>query len=178
MTRKSEDDPKAARDELPREEAPPPFHWTPAMSVGVPELVEDHKGLIRVINLIKENAEGGEGAEAALRQCLRALTRYAEVHFGREEQVMIASLFPGQAHHREEHRAFVERMKEVVAHFESDPKETTAFVAQELFHYLTAWLQHHIMLEDMAYRPYAEQRLVEAREAARQFRPTQLWYSD
>ena len=151
--------------------------WTDKMSVGVPELDEDHKGLIRVINQLKENAEGGEPSEAALRQCLKALTRYAEVHFGREERVMSACLFPGQPHHQEEHQVFVARMKEVAERFEADPKGLASYVAQELFAYLTTWLQHHIMLEDMAYRPFAEQRLTESREAARQFRPTQLWYS-
>jgi hypothetical protein len=36
----------------------------------------------------------------------------------------------------------------------------------------------HILIEDMAYRPHAEKRLDQVREAARSFRAAEIWHSD
>lgn len=154
-----------------------PIRWSEAMSVGVPELDEDHKGLIQVINLLRDHA-GAEASAEIVRQCLVSLRRYAEVHFGREERVMIACTFPGLAHHQEEHRAFVERMKETDRRFADDPAGLTSFVTEELIDYLSNWLRHHILIEDMGYRSFAEHRMAEAREAARSFRPSHISFSD
>lgn len=151
--------------------------WTEAMSVGVPELDEDHKGLIQVINLLEAHA-GSEASADIVRQCMVSLMRYAQVHFGREERVMTVCTFPGLAHHQEEHRAFVSRMKEIEKRFADDPDGLTAYVTEELIDYLSNWLRHHILIEDMAYRSFAAHRLAEAREAARSFRTSQVWFSD
>ena len=154
-----------------------PIAWTEAMSVGVPELDEDHKGLIRVINQLQQSASGG-GDEDVVRQCLVALRRYAEVHFGREERVMSVCAFPALAHHQQEHRAFVEMMRREGKEFEEKPGERMAFVTKELVDYLMRWLTHHIMIEDMAYRSFTDHKLTEARAAARSFRPSEVSYSD
>ena len=119
-------------------------------------------------------AAGPEASSDVVRQCLISLLRYAEVHFGREERVMTACTFPGMAHHQEEHRAFVERMREIDERFSGDPEGLAAFVTEELADYLSDWLRHHILIEDMAYRSFAEHRLAEAREAIRSFRPSQI----
>ena len=158
-------------------DAEEPIRWTTAMSVGVPELDEDHKGLIEVINLLKQHS-GADAGSDVIRQCLVSLMRYAQVHFGREERVMTICTFPGLAHHQEEHRVFVDRMKEIDRRFADDPDGLSAFVAEELVDYLSNWLRHHILIEDMAYRSFAEHRMAEAREAARSFRTSQVWFSD
>ena len=151
--------------------------WTEAMSVGVPELDEDHKGLIRIINQLSAN--GGDDADpAVVRQCLVALRRYAEVHFGREERVMSICSFPALAHHQEEHRAFVQMMRDESRRFEDDPKGQMGAITGDLVDYLMRWLTHHIMIEDMAYRSFTDHKLTEAREAARSFRHSEVWYSE
>ena len=48
--------------------------WTPAMSVGVDQLDDDHKGLIAVINDLAEESSG-EARATVLRQSLVALRR-------------------------------------------------------------------------------------------------------
>ena len=152
------------------------IHWTEAMSVGVPELDDDHKELMRIINQLAENA-GDRAGEENLRQCIRALMRYAEVHFGREERVMAVCAFPALAHHQEEHRAFVNEMQALSGRFENDPEGLSTYITDELTAYLITWLRHHIMIEDKAYRSFAEHKLAEAREAARSFRHSQVWFS-
>ena len=46
-----------------------PIEWTPAMSVGMAELDDDHKQLIQVINQLAENASDQTRSNLA-RQCL------------------------------------------------------------------------------------------------------------
>ncbi|MDJ0610300.1 MAG: bacteriohemerythrin [Kiloniellales bacterium] len=167
------------------------MQWTPGMSVGVPELDDDHKVLIRVINQLAENAES-DGRPAVVRQCLYALMRYAEYHFGREEEVMNACGFPELSTHREEHQRFITKIRSVAASFEqgeSGPEaaagkttasikdsETGARLDQELLDFLKNWLNHHILVIDMAYRPLVENR-PEAREAAKAFKAADVWWS-
>ncbi len=79
--------------------------WTSAMSVGVPELDEDHRVLIRIINQLAESEKNRNHA-GILRQSLYSLLRYVEFHFAREERVLAACDFPGMTHHKQEHRAF------------------------------------------------------------------------
>ena len=150
--------------------------WTTSMSVGVPELDDDHKGLIHIINQLDESA-GAEGRQAVVRQSLVALIRYAESHFGREEEVMMVCGYPPLAAHKGEHRAFVDKVRGVADRFEGDPEGLSAFVAKELVEFLQDWLKKHIMIEDQAYKPFAERRLAEARQAAQSFRAAEVWRS-
>ena len=158
------------------------MQWTPGMSVGVPELDDDHKVLIRVINQLAENAEG-DGRPAVVRQCLYALMRYAEYHFGREEEVMNACGFPEIPAHREEHQRFIAKIRRVAASFEQGEStartkdtQSGARLDQELLDFLKNWLNHHILVIDMAYRPLVENR-PEAREAAKAFKAADVWWS-
>ena len=150
------------------------MQWSQKMSVGVPELDDDHKRLIDIINRLAEHA-GDETKESVLRQALYGLQRYAEVHFRREEAVMSACSFKGLDHHKQEHLAFVERISTLNRTFEVQGKNAASSLPDDLLGYLRDWLNHHILIEDMAYRRAAENN-PEARRAARAFRPTELWW--
>ena len=49
-------------------------------------------------------------------------------------------------------------------------------VNQALLTFLQDWLKHHILIEDMAYRPHVE-RNPEARKAIQSFKATEVWWS-
>jgi hemerythrin len=153
----------------------PLMQWTSAMSVGVEELDNDHKVLIKVINDLDANA-GSESRRDVVRQCLLALRRYAEFHFAREEKVMSACNYPSLDVHKGEHRDFVKQIQEVTARFDAGPEDVAGIVNQELLGYLKNWLNHHILIEDMAYRPQVE-RSAEAKEAAKTFKAAEVWWS-
>lgn len=150
--------------------------WTSAMSVGVPELDEDHRVLIRIINQLAEYTRHADRVDV-LRQCLYALLRYAEFHFAREEKVMTACDYPGLAHHKREHRAFTAHMRALAKALDADQPLTAEIVNQDLLNYLKDWLNHHILIEDMSYRRLAESNDL-AREAARTFRASEIWWSE
>ncbi len=149
--------------------------WTPAMSVGVPELDADHRVLIKIINELALNSENPARTKV-LRQCLYALLRYAEFHFGREEKVMVACGFPAFDHHKEEHDAFIWQMQDLARHFDDDVLPAAEIVNYELNEYLKDWCSHNILIEDMAYRSYAELNS-EARAAAKAFSASEIWWT-
>ena len=153
----------------------PPIQWTTAMSVGLQELDDDHKVLIDVINRLETNTEAGAQPEVA-RSCLMSLRRYAEFHFAREEKVMTACNFPGIGVQKSEHHDFIERIRDETQRFDADPEASAQVVNQELLDYLKSWLSHHILIEDMAYRPYVE-RSAAAKQAARSFKASEVWWS-
>ena len=149
--------------------------WTAAMSVGVPELDEDHRVLIGIINQLAENADAEDPA-AILRQSLYALLRYAEFHFAREEKVMTACDFPGFSHHKQEHRAFTAHMQRLAKTLDEGEAPPAEVVDQDLLDYLKDWLNHHILIEDKSYRRLAESN-APARAAARNFRASEIWWT-
>lgn len=129
------------------------FQWTEAMSVGVPALDSDHRCLVRIINLL---AEGDHGAEsrATLETVLETVTLYARYHFAREERLMEACGFPAADVHRGEHAEFVHFVEDLRTRFSGRAGKK---VASELLHYLSEWLRHHILIQDMAYKPYVRE---------------------
>jgi hemerythrin len=131
--------------------------WTEAMSVGVAALDTDHKCLVRIINLLEE-AQQAEAARV-IETVLETLLLYSRFHFEREEMVMAACDFPGIAFHRSEHAGFCRFVRSLRERFTGT---ATPAMARELQDYLTQWLRHHILIQDMAYKPYAiEQRNIE-----------------
>lgn len=141
------------------------MQWTEAMSVGLPELDDDHRILIAVINRLA--ADTGEGAAAdVVGRSLVTLTRYAEYHFEREQRVMEACGFPELDSHIEEHREFVGWVREAERRYDTTPADTAAELHGEVLAFLKNWLNHHILLQDMAYRAYLQDAMADARRAA------------
>lgn len=125
------------------------FTWSEAMSVGVPALDADHRCLVRIISLLQD-AKGDE-APRIVEIVLETLTVYCRYHFAREEQVMAMCGFPALSFHRAEH----ERFSRMVGALQARPRPADhAAMVQELRECLIAWLCHHILIQDMAYKPY------------------------
>lgn len=146
------------------------FEWTPDMSVGLARLDDDHKGLIAIINRLAETL-GKPGQHATIDQAFRALLRYTEIHFGREEAVLNAVHYPPLEGHRAQHKDFIHDILEMRQAFGNASDEEAQ---RELLDYLKTWLTNHIMIEDMAYRPSVEHSR-SARQAADRFSSLDIW---
>lgn len=153
----------------------PLIRWTTDMSVGLTELDDDHRTLIKIINHLNANV-GQSMQRETVRQCLLALRRYAEFHFAREERVLIACNFPGIDVQKTEHRDFIQRIQEVTQRFDADPEAASTVVNDELLGFLRDWLNHHILIEDMAYRPFVENSAV-AKDVAKRFKGVEVSWS-
>ena len=140
--------------------------WSDEMSVGVPLLDSDHQVLMNIINSLESTSRSPRGRPHTDGH-FQMLMRYATSHFGREEQVMAASGFPAQDSHHQEHLRFAREIEELAGHIGHD---NDSKAVDDLFAYLRDWWNHHILIQDMAYRPYAEEN-AEAEAAARAFPP-------
>ena len=148
--------------------------WTETMSVGLYELDEDHRKLIRIINQLAENAGKQERAET-LRQCLYSLMRYAEFHFAREEAVMGACGFPELIGHRKEHEDFTRTIEKIAKTFDQVTDTAALNVNQQLLDFLKNWLNHHIMVIDKSYQPFVINQPA-ASSAAKKFKASHVWW--
>lgn len=124
--------------------------WNEAMSVGVPALDSDHRCLVRIINLLAEVDHGAE-ARSTVETVLETLAMYARYHFAREERLMVQCGFPASQFHRAEHDEFTDHIRGLRLRLAG---RATPDLAKELLDYLTQWLRHHILIQDMAYTPY------------------------
>lgn len=127
----------------------PTLQWCEAMSVGVPALDADHRCLVRIINLLAE--ANATDVPELIETVLETLLVYSRFHFSREERVMSDCVFPGIEFHSREHSGFsryIQAMRQRVH------QRLDATVAAELHEYLTNWLRHHILIQDMAYKPF------------------------
>lgn len=128
--------------------------WSEAMSVGVPRLDRDHKILIGLINRLDEaSADGGDSRSRMMAEALEVLLAYTIFHFSREEAVMEACGYPALGQHHEEHRVLTREVQELQQRFHQDVCSLAEF---DILHFLKGWLNHHILLQDMAYRPYVQ----------------------
>ncbi len=126
------------------------YEWTETMSVGVELFDSDHKALIGLINRLHDSLD--EDEPAPLDEIFDMLIAYTELHFAREEKGMEACGYPEVEIHRDQHAGFTDRVYRARERYRggSDPALTG-----ELLEYLKLWLNHHILIQDMAYKPYA-----------------------
>jgi len=140
--------------------------WSQQMSVGVPTLDSDHQALLRILNLLDEIRDTPD-SDGNLELVLDSLIAYSRYHFAREEQVMEACGFGEIDVHRGEHVAFA---KYVTALMERRNGGGHKAQVDELLDYLTDWLRHHILIQDMAFKPFVMGREL-AETVARQVGP-------
>jgi hemerythrin-like metal-binding protein len=126
-----------------------PLEWKDSYSVGVPELDNDHRQLIDIINRIDDAGRHG----IPLDHVLYDLTHYARSHFEREEDRLRAVGYPDLDDHFAEHQSFVEWLRGVE---QSLPGATAGHgeIADSLAGYLRNWLINHILVVDMRYRDF------------------------
>lgn len=126
--------------------------WSTAMSVGVPALDSDHRCLVRIISLLR-GVEDGEETRTMIETVLHTLSAYAWFHFAREERVIKAFVFPHAEVHQDEHRDFARFMDRLRTRYAGRAEPG---LANHLFNELADWIRHHILIQDMAFKPYID----------------------
>lgn len=125
----------------------PFMQWSEALSVGVPELDDDHKGLIAIINRLAEAEATGGPANWVFAE----LERYARDHFRREEDRLAAAGYEALEAHTRQHHAFIEWLDTVKTAYNLDPS-SRHYLARTVNDYLRTWLTRHILGTDMKYK--------------------------
>ena len=144
------------------------YKWNDSMSVGVPLIDNDHRALIHLINRLHESVRA-QDAYDILDSLLNRFLDYVDIHFTREERLMEACGYTEAAGHKEEHAAFI-------AHMHGLRNTVNAATAPSqignLAEYLKNWLNHHILIQDMAYRRSVEKNPGAAGRIAEAFGPS------
>jgi hemerythrin len=134
-----------------------PVLWTENFSVGVRELDQQHQLLIKLLNRLIATQGTINTRSETISDVLLAMTRYAQVHFKTEERLMEAYGYPGLEEQKKKHRDF----RKTTVGFSTATTFGIDQVPEDLLTYLTNWLVHHILEDDMAYRSFFKEKGVE-----------------
>lgn len=132
--------------------------WHEKFSVGVEAFDTDHRTFIGLINRLHDSWLAGDEQEA-LEQTFMLLMGYAEDHFRREEEMMERTGYPELEPHRDAHASLLDEVRSLRDRHASRGRtgpDASADVYKDLCDLLEDWLQHHILLMDMAYRAHFE----------------------
>ncbi|MBF0135867.1 MAG: bacteriohemerythrin [Magnetococcus sp. DMHC-1] len=118
--------------------------WKPNLSVGIADVDEDHKKLIKMINRLFGAALSPQPGQI-LGDVLEELTRYVVFHFNREEEYMRRFDYPGFVEHKKEH----ERLIDTATRFKRNLDSGLAMnLKDEIEKSLRDWLVVHIQGQD------------------------------
>jgi hemerythrin len=125
------------------------IRWKEEYSVKVPEIDEQHKRLIGLMNQLADAMSVGKGRDV-LNAVLAELMNYTEYHFEAEEKLFRDYGYPEHERHSQAHDELRTKARELKAAF--DRGETKLSVDVMLF--LSNWLNRHILDEDKRYESY------------------------
>lgn len=129
-----------------------PFAWNASLSVGHPLLDSDHRILIDLLTQLFDATETGQ-AHAVVDSVLSVLTEYTEHHFRREEGLLAEAGYPHLDEHRDEHRSFEHRLRELTERRRAGER---GVLNEQVADLLKKWLTEHIQVSDNSYRPWME----------------------
>ena len=122
------------------------FPWRDDYSVGIPEIDNQHKVLLRLINDLHAAMIQGNG-NAVMAPILDELVGYAGKHFAHEERMLTTRRYSGFIAHQTEHRRLTQEVKELHDKFRTGNLRITLEVMQ----FLKDWLKNHILGWDRRY---------------------------
>jgi hemerythrin-like metal-binding protein len=124
--------------------------WSTRFEVGVPFIDADHRVLVDLLNRMHD-ASCADGDLTDIGGILSALVDYTRYHFAREERAQAAANYPDIKEHRLQHARLTGEAKRLFAAFRADP---AAVEVGDIVDFLSDWLMDHILLHDMAIKPY------------------------
>ena len=127
--------------------------WNDSFSVKNDEIDAQHKRWIVMINDLHDVLlqDSFDNLQKITMQTLDAMNEYVRYHFSAEEKYMQKIGYPGLSSHKKIHEQFYLRI--VTLH--GDIQAGKLVLNTEIMKTLTAWLQEHILNEDMKYSQFA-----------------------
>ena len=128
--------------------------WTEELSIDIPEIDDEHKHLIALINRLHDAMSQGRGKQNLL-DIFTELFEYAKTHFTHEERLMAQANYRGLASHKREHDFFTRKVVELHKRFVAGELAITI----EVLNFLKDWVVHHVRGMDKAYSPALRQSM-------------------
>lgn len=120
--------------------------WIPDLTMGDPDVDEQHKVLIDMIRELAAQINAGEQRQGVL-DTLQGMLAYAADHFEAEEEMMEDADWEGLDRHEGLHAEFLWKAGE----FEAQLKTSSSQASSDVPTYLLQWLVEHINVEDRAF---------------------------
>ncbi|WP_432734613.1 bacteriohemerythrin [Maridesulfovibrio sp. FT414] len=119
------------------------IEWHDGLKIGVEEIDNQHKELIRIVNEVLDKSKSGK-EDAALDALFGQLREYAVYHFNSEEKYMEQIEYPYLAEQKRAHKELKGKVKQLQsARFH---KEHVSW--EEAKDLLARWLIEHLLHED------------------------------
>lgn len=105
------------------------------------ELDAQHQRLIDIVFNLADSAPGAYGPH------LDEVKRLTSLHFVFEERLQSMVGYPGLNKHHQGHRTFIRQVRNIETRY-------APLFMPTLLDFVVSWLEEHILIEDMALRPY------------------------
>jgi len=137
------------------------IEWTPALSVGVEIIDEEHKKLIAICNKLAHSVKG-ERNNKAITEGFKELRAYTVYHFGNEEKHQQAISYPAANAHAQEHARLRKRVKDYQQLLYRE-----GYISEDsVIEFLKDWLINHVLHEDMKIGQYSRSKTLESTQSA------------
>lgn len=127
------------------------MQWSPALSVGVEAIDQQHKELIAKINELVAASGAGKGKDE-IAHTIKFLEDYVVMHFSMEERQMLVHVYPEATEHKAQHAAFIRDFTALKRRFTEEGASSTLTI--QLQHQVCDWLLGHINKTDKALGAY------------------------
>lgn len=118
--------------------------WDDSLSVGNPQIDDDHKHLFALLDKLQDAMKQGK-ANAVLASILDELVQYTVWHFRREEQFMQRIRYADFAAHKAEHDKLIAEVNDLQQRMQRGALTLSLSVNQ----FLSDWLNSHIRSSDI-----------------------------
>jgi hemerythrin len=125
------------------------IEWTEDFSVGVVEIDNQHKKLVKMINELHQAMKQGKGNSHA-GDIINQLVDYSIYHFQTEEKYFDKFDYPQTEKHKKIHTDFVN----IVSFFKNEFKNNEVMLTIDILNFLSSWLRKHILGDDMEYSDF------------------------
>lgn len=123
------------------------FEWDNTLDVGVVEMNEQHKHLIRLMDaLYQKNVSNDSKSE--LLNAIDNLVSFVLLHFRDEENYMASIQFPSLEVHKQIHKHLIEDLGRLIEQFRHSDMQQ---LSNEFIMFLKFWLSTHIRGIDAKY---------------------------
>jgi hemerythrin-like metal-binding protein len=123
--------------------------WSQALSVGDPEIDEQHQQLVRMINTLHKAMRDGTTSDV-MEKLFNDLAQYTVDHFRYEEERMAACGYPHLVEHRGQHVNLVQQVQALQEKFAGGNQR----INMKVMNFLKNWITGHIQNSDKDYMPY------------------------
>lgn len=119
--------------------------WSKALSVGIPEIDEQHKILVKLVNTMHDKK-----SKKNMGDVLNELMSFVRVHFTTEEGYFKRWSYPFASEHIAEHEKLTAKAISFSNRFEKEGAE----MIPELTLFLKDWFENHLKVHDFKYARY------------------------